>query len=103
MNPDPTLNVTENCPKDGVHLYHRRISVHRRGGPTSDRRNGSKPVRLFGSWWVGVRAGTTADGQRFLVTTFVGSDVSDPATATPRINVILNWFEELKQRVPTGR
>ena len=21
----------------------------------------------------------------------------------PRINVILNWFEELKQRVPTGR
>ena len=23
--------------------------------------------------------------------------------ATPRSNVILNWFEELKQRVPTGR
>ena len=45
----------------------------------------------------------TQDGQRFLVTAFVGTDVSDPATATPRINVILNWFEELKQRVPTGR
>ncbi len=44
----------------------------------------------------------TADGQRFLVTTFVGTDVSDPATATPRIIVVLNWFEELKQRVPTG-
>jgi len=24
-------------------------------------------------------------------------------TAIPRLNVILNWFEELKQRVPTGR
>ena len=43
----------------------------------------------------------TADGQRFLVTTFVSTDVSDPATATPRIIVILNWFEELKQRVAT--
>ena len=21
----------------------------------------------------------------------------------PRINVVLNWFEDLKQRVPTGR
>ena len=47
----------------------------------------------------------TADGQRFLVTTYasVGGDVSDPVPATPRIVVILNWFEELKQRVPTGR
>ena len=45
----------------------------------------------------------TADGQRFLVTTFgLGADVEDSASATPRINVILNWFEELKQRVPTG-
>ncbi len=25
------------------------------------------------------------------------------APATPGINVVLNWFEELKQRVPTGR
>ena len=23
--------------------------------------------------------------------------------ATPRIHVVLNWFEELKERVPTGR
>ena len=45
----------------------------------------------------------TADGQRFLVTTFaLGAGVEDAALATPRINVILNWFEELKQRVPTG-
>jgi len=32
----------------------------------------------------------TADGERFLVTT----------PTTPRINVVLNWFEELKERVP---
>jgi len=25
-----------------------------------------------------------------------------PRDLTPRINVILNWFEELKRRVPTG-
>ncbi len=31
-----------------------------------------------------------------------GSDTDDPAPG-PRINVVLNWFEELKQRVPTGR
>lgn len=43
----------------------------------------------------------TADGQRLLVATNVdvGPDVQ---TATPRIRVILNWFEELKARVPTG-
>ena len=34
---------------------------------------------------------------------FAGIGVSDPATASPRINVILNWFEELKGRVPGGR
>ncbi len=45
----------------------------------------------------------TADGQRFLVTAFLAADVDDATPATPRINVILNWFEELKQRVPTGR
>ena len=42
----------------------------------------------------------TADGQRFLVTLPPGSgDAGESAPATPRINVVLNWFEELKQRV----
>ena len=45
----------------------------------------------------------TQDGQRFLVTTLdLGADADDATPATPRIRVILNWFEELKQRVPTG-
>jgi len=43
------------------------------------------------------------DGQRFLVTTGdldPGAEGAGPPA--DRINVILNWFEELKQRVPTG-
>ena len=39
----------------------------------------------------------TADGQQFLM--LEGGIRSGP----DRINVILNWFEELKQRVPPGR
>ncbi len=43
----------------------------------------------------------TADGQRFLVT--VPADTRDTGDTAPgaRINVVLNWFEELKQRVST--
>ncbi len=38
------------------------------------------------------------DGQRFLMV-----KPSEQAQAAPtQINVVLNWFEELKQRVPTG-
>ncbi|MFQ5742984.1 MAG: protein kinase [Acidobacteriota bacterium] len=54
--------------------------------------------RLFANFDV------TADGQRFLVTVRAGGvDAGDTEPATPRIRVILNWFEELKERVPTGR
>ncbi|PYU28103.1 MAG: hypothetical protein DMG32_03690 [Acidobacteria bacterium] len=38
------------------------------------------------------------DGQRFLML-----KTSEQAQASAQINVVLNWFEELKQRVPTGR
>ena len=30
-----------------------------------------------------------------------GSDTAKGISATPQINVVLNWFEELKERVPT--
>ncbi len=33
----------------------------------------------------------------------VGSGESGDTAPGPRINVILNWFEELKERVQTGR
>jgi eukaryotic-like serine/threonine-protein kinase len=39
------------------------------------------------------------DGQRFLMLKPV-EEVEAPAT---QINVVLNWFEELKQKVPTGK
>jgi len=38
------------------------------------------------------------DGQRFLML-----KPSEASEATPtQINIVLNWFEELKRRVPTG-
>ena len=39
------------------------------------------------------------DGERFLMI----DTNQDAAAAAPRINIILNWFEELKERVPTGQ
>ena len=36
------------------------------------------------------------DGQRFVMI-----QENDPDSAAAQINVVLNWFEELKQRVPT--
>jgi len=39
-----------------------------------------------------------ADGQRFIFTTGQGS-----GTYAPQVQVVVNWFEELKARVPVGR
>jgi len=41
----------------------------------------------------------SADGQRFLML----KPVEQPSQSTTQINVVLNWFEELKQKVPPGR
>jgi hypothetical protein len=38
------------------------------------------------------------DGQRFLML-----KPSEQEVAPTQINVVLNWFEELKQKVPTGK
>ena len=38
-----------------------------------------------------------ANGDFLMIENFV------PPPLSPHINIILNWFEELKQRVPTGR
>jgi Tol biopolymer transport system component len=40
----------------------------------------------------------TLDGQRFLMV-----KPSEQEAAPTQINVVLNWFEELKQKVPTGK
>ena len=43
----------------------------------------------------------TTNDQRFLGLLPTGTTETEGEPATPRINVILNWFEELKRRVPT--
>jgi Tol biopolymer transport system component len=56
-----------------------------------------KPRLLFegqyGAWW-----DVAPDGQRFLMVQPV--EPEQPAT---QINVVLNWFEELRRRVPAGQ
>jgi Tol biopolymer transport system component len=61
-----------------------------------------KPKLLFEGQYVPVQAGlmstaydVSPDGQRFLM---IKANEQPPA----QINVVLNWFEELKQKVPTG-
>jgi serine/threonine-protein kinase len=44
----------------------------------------------------------TLDGKQFLGVVAAGQTASGPP-ASPQIQVVLNWFEELKARVPTGR
>ncbi len=63
----------------------------------------SAPVELSD---IGMRSfsnfDATADGQKFLVTVPVGSDeTGGDAAPGPRLNVVLNWFEELNRLVPT--
>ena len=41
----------------------------------------------------------TPDGERFLMVFPAGQD-SSAEPARPQINIVLNWFEELKERVP---
>ena len=44
----------------------------------------------------------TLDGKRFLGVVAAGLNTASGALgAAPQIDVVLNWFEELKQRVPT--
>jgi serine/threonine-protein kinase len=64
----------------------------------------SKPRMLFEGPYVPSPATATnysisPDGQRFLM--LKPADASD--VAPTQINVVLNWFEELKRRVPTGK
>ena len=44
-----------------------------------------------------------AEDGRFLMLMRGDGTETTGAPATPRINFVLNWFEELKERVPTGR
>ena len=57
------------------------------------------PIELFKG--VGTRAyDVTPDGKQFVVM-FPKSETSTGKSAAGQVNVTLNWFEELKARVPT--
>jgi Tol biopolymer transport system component/tRNA A-37 threonylcarbamoyl transferase component Bud32 len=63
-----------------------------------------KPRTLFEGQYVPTPAtfpnyDVSSDGQRFLML----KRVEQAEAAPTRINVVLNWFEELKQKVPTGK
>ena len=64
-----------------------------------------KPKVLFEGQYLPVQAGlmstaydVSPDGQRFLMI-----KASEQGQAPSQINVVLNWFEELKRRVPPGK
>ena len=63
-----------------------------------------KSRALFAGWYEATPAtfsnyDVTPDGQRFLMLKRSEQEASAPT----QINVVLNWFEELKRRVPTNR
>ena len=67
---------------------------------TSPTFSASTPEVLFEGEYVEVGAGrpnydVTSDGQRFIMV-----QDNQQSTAATQINVVLNWFEELKQKVP---
>ena len=43
----------------------------------------------------------TLDGKQFVGVVLAGQSAAVGASAAPQIRVVLNWFEELKARVPT--
>ncbi len=62
----------------------------------------SAPQPLFEVRGFRAQNDVSADGQSFLGTLPVGTVETAGDPATPPINIVLNWFEELKERVPTG-
>ena len=69
---------------------------------TQPRFSSGKPRELFAGEYLeqgqaGIQYDVSPDGLRFLTV-----KASEPATSATQINVVLNWSEELKRRVPTG-
>jgi len=68
-------------------------------GPPEELFLGTKAVARRGS---SARYAVTADGHRFLMSAalLASSDASSDVVALPKVVVVLNWVEELKERVP---
>ena len=64
---------------------------------TSGRLSSARPRRLFEGGWqlpADVPFSVMPDGKHFLMVKF------DPAAIPTRIDVVFNWLEELKKKVP---
>ncbi len=72
---------------------------------TAPRFSAGMPMKLFeGPYFTGLLSRTydvTPDGQRFLMIKDNAS--GDQASAPPSVVVVLNWAEELKAKLPTGK
>jgi Tol biopolymer transport system component len=91
-------------PKGGELFYRNGNKMMAVEGMTQPTFSVGKPKMLFeGPYLPTPRSfpnyDVSADGQRFLML-----KANEQAQAAPtQINVVLNWFEELKQKVPTGK
>ncbi len=81
-----------------------RVRFARKPAPTFSSFSAGKPPVLFQGQYEPSPATSpnydvSPDGQRFLML-----KTSEQGQAAPtQINVVLNWFEELKRRVPAGK
>jgi serine/threonine-protein kinase len=94
--------------RNGRELFYRNgaalLAVSVRAGSSFAAGN---PEVVFQGQYVGRPIGGRAydvspDGRRFLMLKEGVSPAAASAAVTPRVVVVLNWFEELKRRVPTG-
>jgi hypothetical protein len=90
-------------PRDGHELFYRKdaamMAVDVKTAPTLEL---GKPHRLFEQQYASspalfARYDATADGQRFIMVKNI-----ENASAPMKINIVLNWAEELKRRVPAS-
>ena len=91
--------------KDGREIFYldpttamMSVTVHTKPSFSAD-----NPTKLFDGPWYAGQPGriydVSRDGRRFLMIKAATSGQGAPAPATP-LNVVLNWTEELKQRLP---
>ncbi len=111
QNPDVKFQISEDpggqepvWSRDGTEIFYRsgdRVMVA--SVQTEPTFRAGRPEVLFEGSYVTTRIGPVAmpyydispDGQQFLMIKEVGGN-------TAQINVVLNWFEELKRLVPTN-
>ncbi|MGH9316439.1 MAG: protein kinase domain-containing protein [Thermoanaerobaculia bacterium] len=89
--------------RDGRELFYRSAEKMMAAGVTTQPTfSAGSPRVLFEGDYVTTRRGEAAydvspDGQRFLMVR------RDPRSAPVQLNVVLNWFDDLQRRVPTGK